>query len=315
MFLFSLSYLKLLGGIYLGWSLGANDAANIFGPAVSSGMVKFRTAAIFITIFVILGAIIGGMPGMKTLGALTSQNVNTAFVISVAAAIAVTLLIILKLPVSASQAVVGAILGIGILQKQVNLGSLKKIIICWICTPIGAAIIAILLYMLLTYILRKRNVHFLDFDRTVRFMLIFSGAYGAYALGANNVANVTGVYFQAGMLTPFLAALVGSISIAFGAVTYSRNLMTTVGKSIIPLNAFCALIVVLSGAITVDIFAHIGVPVSTSQAVIGAVLGVGIIRNVKAVNFKVLYRIFSGWLITPAISCLLSYTLYRIFYM
>ncbi len=311
----SLSYLKLLGGIYLGWSLGANDAANIFGTAVSSGMVKFRTAAVFLTVFVILGAIIGGMPGMKTLGGLTSQNIDTAFVISIAAAIAVTLLTILKLPVSTSQAVVGAILGIGILQKQVNFAGLQKIVICWICTPIGAAVIAILLYMFLTYMLRKIDIHFLNFDRIVRIMLILSGAYGAYALGANNVANVTGVYYQAGILTPFSAALIGSISIALGAVTFSKNVMTTVGKSIIPLNAFCALVVVLSGAITVDVFAHIGVPVSTSQAVIGAVLGVGVVRNVKAVNFKVLYRIFSGWLVTPVISCALSYMLYRIFYM
>ncbi len=311
----SLSYLKLLGGIYLGWSLGSNDAANIFGTAVSSGMVKFRTAAIFITVFVILGAIVGGMPGMKTIGGLTSQNVNTAFVISVAAAVAVTLLTILKLPVSTSQAVVGAILGIGILQKQINFGGLQKVVICWICTPVGAAIIAILLYIFLTYILRKTNIHFLDFDRIVRIMLILSGAYGAYALGANNVANVTGVYYQAGMLTPFSAVLIGSISIALGAVTYSRNVMMTVGKSIIPLNAFCALVVVLSGAVTVDIFARIGVPVSTSQAVIGAVMGIGIVRNVKAVNFKALYRIFSGWIVTPIISCVLSYVLYRIFYM
>jgi PiT family inorganic phosphate transporter len=311
----SLSYLKLLGGIYLGWSLGSNDAANIFGTAVSSGMVKFRTAAVFLTVFVILGAILGGMPGMKTLGGLTSQNVNTAFVISVAAAVAVTLLTILKLPVSTSQAVVGAILGIGILQKQVNLGGLRKVVICWICTPVGAAVIAILLYIFLTYILRKTDIHFLNFDRIVRIMLILSGAYGAYALGANNVANVTGVYYQAGLLTPFSAVLIGSISIALGAVTYSRNVMMTVGKSIIPLNAFCALVVVLSGAITVDIFAHIGVPVSTSQAVIGAVLGVGIVRNIKAVNFKILYRIFSGWLVTPVISCILSYALYKIFYM
>jgi len=311
---FSLSYLKLLGGIYLGWSLGANDAANIFGTAVSSGMVKFRTAAIFITVFVILGAIIGGMPGMKTLGGLTSQNVNTAFVISIAAAVAVTLLTILKLPVSTSQAVVGAILGIGILQKQVNLAGLRKVIICWICTPVGAAIIAILLYIFLTYMVRRMDIHFLNFDKIVRIMLILSGAYGAYALGANNVANVTGVYYQAGLLTPFSAALIGSISIALGAVTYSRNVMMTIGKSIMPLNAFCALVVVLSGAITVDIFAHIGVPVSTSQAVIGAVLGVGIIRNVKAVNFKVIYRILSGWLVTPVISCILSYVLYKTFY-
>ncbi len=311
----SLSYLKLLGGIYLGWSLGSNDAANIFGTAVSSGMVKFRTAAVFIAIFVILGAIVGGMPGIKTLGGLTSQNINTAFVISIAAAVAVTLLTILKLPVSTSQAVVGAILGIGILQKQINFGGLRKVVICWICTPVGAAIIAILLYIFLTYILRKIDIHFLNFDRVVRIMLILSGAYGAYALGKNSVANVTGVYYQAGLLTPFLASLIGGASIALGAVTYSKNVMMTVGKSVIPLNSFCALVVVLSEAMTIDIFAHIGVPVSTSQAVIGAVLGVGVVRNVKAVNFKALYRIFSGWIVTPVISCVLSYMLYKIFYM
>ncbi|MBU0477847.1 inorganic phosphate transporter family protein [bacterium] len=315
MFLFSLSYLKLLGGIYLGWSLGANNTANVFGTAVSSGMVKFRTATVFFVVFVILGAVIGGAPGIKTLGGLTSQNINTAFVISVAAAVAVTLLTMLKLPASVSQAVVGAILGIGILQKQINSAGLQKVVICWICTPVGAAVIAILLYMFLTYILRKIDIHFLDFDRIVRIMLILSGAYGAYALGANNVANITGVYCQAGILTPFLAALIGSISIALGAVTYSRNVMMTVGKSIIPLNAFCALVVVLSEAITVDIFAHIGVPVSTCQAVIGGVIGVGVVRNIKAVNFKVLYKIFSGWMVTPVISCVLSYVLYKIFYM
>ena len=312
--LFSLSYLKLLGGMYLGWSLGANDAANVFGTAVSSGMVKFRTAAAFLAVFVILGALVGGAPGIKTLGGLTHQNINTAAILSVSAALAVTLLTILRLPVSASQAVVGAIVGIGILQNQINFVGLKKVVICWICTPVGAAVIAVFLYLFLTYIFRRLMVHFLDFDRIVRTLLILAGAYGAYALGANNVANVTGVYCQAKLLTPFWACLIGGISIAIGAATYGRNVMMTVGKSIIPLNAFCALVVVLSEAITVHIFAHIGVPVSTSQAVVGAVLGVGIIRNIKAVNFKVLYRILSGWLVTPLISCLFSYTLYRVLF-
>ncbi|MDO9465601.1 MAG: inorganic phosphate transporter [bacterium] len=315
MFLFSLSYLKLLGGIYLGWSLGANNTANVFGTAVSSGMVKFRTATVFFAVFVILGAVIGGAPGIKTLGGLTSQNINTAFVISVASAVAVTLLTMLKLPASVSQAVVGAILGIGILQKQINFAGLQKVVICWICTPVGAAVISVFLYLILSRILRRITIHFLDFDRIVRILLIISGAYGAYALGANNVANITGVYYQAGILTPFLASLIGSISIALGAVTYSRNVMMTVGKSVIPLNSFCALVVVLSEAITVDIFAHIGVPVSTGQAVIGGVIGVGIIRNVNAINFKALYKIFSGWVVTPVISCVLSYMLYKIFYM
>ena len=50
----------LLGGLFLGWSLGANDAANVFGTAVGTRMIRFRTAAIICSIFVILGAIIIG---------------------------------------------------------------------------------------------------------------------------------------------------------------------------------------------------------------------------------------------------------------
>jgi PiT family inorganic phosphate transporter len=53
----------LISALYLGWSLGANDAANIFGTAVSSKMVKFITAAILSSIFVILGSILQGRPG------------------------------------------------------------------------------------------------------------------------------------------------------------------------------------------------------------------------------------------------------------
>ena len=52
--------LSLLGGVFLGWSLGANDAANAFGSAVSSRMVKFWTAAVMASIFVVLGALLEG---------------------------------------------------------------------------------------------------------------------------------------------------------------------------------------------------------------------------------------------------------------
>ena len=60
----------LFGGLFLGWSLGANDAANVFGTAVGTRMVSFTSAAIVCSIFVILGAIIVVLEQRKHLGSL-----------------------------------------------------------------------------------------------------------------------------------------------------------------------------------------------------------------------------------------------------
>jgi len=127
----------LISALYLGWSLGANDAANIFGTAVSSRMVKFLTAAILASIFVVIGSILEGRAGIETIGKLSVMNLTTAGISSLSAAIAVTIMTIWKLPVSTSQAVVGSIIGVGIIQKHIALIGLNKIIICWIGTPIG----------------------------------------------------------------------------------------------------------------------------------------------------------------------------------
>jgi PiT family inorganic phosphate transporter len=133
---------SLLGGVFLGWSLGANDAANVFGTAVSSKMLKFWTAAILASVFVIIGALVSGQAGIDTLKGLTSFNLEQAVISSVAAALTVTIMTVFGLPVSTSQAVVGAILGIGILNNQLNFAGLGKVVSCWVGTPIGAAIIA-----------------------------------------------------------------------------------------------------------------------------------------------------------------------------
>jgi PiT family inorganic phosphate transporter len=84
--------LSLLSGIFLGWSLGANDASNVFGSAVSSRMLKFWTAAILASIFVLLGAILEGRAGIETLKGLTQLTLKMAIVSSVAAAVTVTLM-------------------------------------------------------------------------------------------------------------------------------------------------------------------------------------------------------------------------------
>ena len=307
--------LSLLGGIFLGWSLGANDAANAFGSAVSSKMLRFWTAAILAAIFVLLGAILEGRAGIDTLQGLTQLTLKKATVASVAAAITVTLMTFLGLPVSTSQAVVGAILGIGFLNQQLDITGLSKVVSCWIGTPVGGLIVAIIVYKLLSVTFNRLNIDLFRTDILIRLLLIVAGSYAAYALGANNVANVTAVFVGAGQISAFSATLIGGLSIALGILTFSRLVMETIGKKLVRLDPFSALIVVLAEAITVHFFTFVGVPVSTSQAVIGAVLGVGVVKGANTVSRRTLTNILFGWFLTHAVACFIAIALYVVIHL
>lgn len=302
--------LSLLGGIFLGWSLGANDASNVFGSAVAARMVKFRTAAILASVFVLLGALLEGQAGIETLKGLTPLNLEQAVVTSVAAAVTVTIMTFLSLPVSTSQAVVGAILGIALLNQNINTPGLRKVVVCWIGTPLGGMILSIMIYRVLAFFYNKLNINLFQADNLLRLSLIGAGSYGAYALGANNVANVTAVFVGAGELTLFSAVLLGGLSIDLGILTFSRRVMETVGRRLVKLDPFSALVVLLAEAITVHIYTIIGVPVSTSQAVIGAVLGIGIIKGIRTVERRTLINILIGWFFTPTIAAVIALSIY-----
>ena len=98
----------LFGGLFLGWSLGANDAANVFGTAVGTRMVSFTSAAIICSVFVILGTVVSGSGTTETIGKLGAINaLPGAFACCVAAGFAVYLMTKFGLPVSTTQAIVG----------------------------------------------------------------------------------------------------------------------------------------------------------------------------------------------------------------
>jgi len=302
--------LPVVAGGFLGWALGANDAANCFGTAVRSGMLRFRTATLLCAVMVVVGALLEGHAGIETLGGLTSQTALTAGLTALSAAITVTVMTLLGLPISTSQAVVGAILGIGLMQRQLNLEGLEKVVVCWVGTPLGALLLAAALYPLLGRLYNRLDLGVYRQDEALRIGLIAVGCYGGYALGANNVANVSAVLVASGLSTPLEATLIGGGSIALGALTFSRRVMATVGSGVVKLDAFSALVVVLAEALTVHVYAWVGVPVSTSQAVVGAVVGVGLVRGLRSVRLRRLRNIALGWLLTPAIGAALSAALY-----
>lgn len=326
----------LLSGLFLGWSLGANDAANAFGTAVGTRMVRFKTAALVASIFVIAGAVIDGAGPARTLNELGAVNALAgAFTVALAAGLAVTIMTKLKLTVSTSQSIIGAIIGWNLFAGlSIDWSLLGKIVATWIFSPILAAIFAILFYYLFKKLLWQLNVHMLRQDAYNRFALLVVGAFGAYSLGANNIANVMGVFVPA---SPFpdidlfneftissqqVLFLIGSLAIAVGIYTYSERIMQTVGSSIFRLTPVAALIVVLSESLVLFLFASQGlkswlesiglpsiplVPVSSSQAVIGAIIGIAVAKGGKGVNYTILRRIAIGWVLTPILAAVICF--------
>lgn len=331
MFLFFLS-----SGLFLGWSLGANDASNVFGTAVGSKMVRFRTAAICCSVFIVIGAVISGAGASYTLGKLGSVNaVAGAFIVAFAAAVSVYLMTKLGYPVSTSQAIVGAIIGWNFFSGSLtDYQTLSKIVITWVACPALSAIIALVLYKILAIAIYRLKPDMFRLDSLTRYGLILVGAFGSYSLGANNIANVMGVFVP---VSPFADIsifgifkltstqqlfFIGGIAIAVGVLTYSRKVMATVGEGIMELSPISALAVVSAHSLVLFLFASQGleaflqghglptiplVPVSSSQAIVGAVIGLGLLRHGKGIRWRVVGGIGSSWIVTPIIAALLSF--------
>ena len=325
----------LFGGLFLGWSLGANDAANVFGTAVGTRMVSFTSAAIICSIFVILGAIISGAGTTETLGKLGAINaLPGAFAACVAAGISVYLMTKVGLPVSTTQAIVGAIVGWNLYTgSSTNIQVLLTILSTWILCPIIAGIIAMGLFTFTKRVILNRKLHILRLDAYTRTALLLAGAFGAYSLGANNIANVMGVFVP---ISPFTDVnmgnlfifsskeqlfLLGGLAIAVGVFTYSKRVMYTVGNDLLKMSPVAAFIVVVSHSIVLFLFASQGisaflqsinlpsiplVPVSSSQAVVGGVIGIGLLKGGKEVQWSIAGRISLGWMTLPIIAALIS---------
>jgi len=326
----------LSSGLFLGWSLGANDAANVFGTAVGTKMLRFKTAAIICGIFVIIGSVAGGAGAAHTLGKLGSVNaIAGSFMVAFSAGFTVFWMTKLKVPVSTSQAIVGAIIGWNLFTDSVtDYNSLLNIVSTWVLCPILAAVFSILLFYIFRAYYNRAKVHMLRLDWYTRIGLLVVGAFGSYSLGANNIANVMGVFVPVapfddlnifGLFT-FSSAqqlfFLGSFAIAVGVFTYSRKVMETVGGSLLKLSPEAALVVVLAQAVVLFLFSSEAlegwlisnnlpaiplVPVSSSQAVIGAVIGIGLLKGGRGIKYNVLGGIASGWVTTPIIAGIISF--------
>lgn len=346
-----LIYLLLISGLFMGWSLGTNDAANAFGTAVATQVVKYRVAVTLIAIFVVAGALIGGDGNIYKLSELAENNEVIASVEDAEQAIAdgtadtlrfksalkaaiifacagatVFVMSYLKFPVSANQSIVGAVIGWGLCHANYqdpavmsgNLAQLGKFASTWLINPLGAGIISFVIVFLSKKFFENRLTSLRGYDRIVKTGYILAGSFAAYSIGVNSSASVTAFYFDGAYATtgvatnlltsPRLTAAIGGIAIAVGVLTFSKRVMMTVGGSIANITQVDGFLVIIAMAMTILLMEKLmGIPVSTSQAVVGAVVGAGLVKGVKNVNFGVFKRIAIAWVSSPTAAGLLTY--------
>nr|WP_206205668.1 inorganic phosphate transporter [Thermococcus sp. CX2] len=187
--------------------------------------------------------------------------------------------------------------------------------------PLGIAV------FILSYFLIK--VRFLSSDPYIGVESIFkkvqvvTSGYVALAHGANDVANAIGpvaaVYAVAtmglaGMQVPvpkWILAL-GGVGIAVGVATYGYKVMETVGKKITELTNTRGFTIDFSAATVVLIASWLGMPISTTHTVVGAVIGIGLARGVKAINKDIVKDIIISWFVTVPVAAVVSAVIFKI---
>lgn len=323
-------------GLFLGWSLGANNMVGLFGTAVSSKMVKYKMAAIIAGIFTIAGSFISGAGTTNTLTNLGGINaIAGSFTVAISVGIAITWMTKAQLPVSTSQAVVGAIIGWNIFTgSPTDFSALSKIVMSWIVSPIIAALFGFATFKLIKKTVLTWKIHMLELDNYTRIGLIVVGALASYSMGANNIANVMGMFVSA---TPFNDLHIGDIvhisgvqqlfflgglAIAVGIFTYGHKVLATVGNDLFKISPITGFAVVFAEFLVLTLFTSQTletfllernlpaiplVPLSATQSFIGAIIGVGLAKDPQSIDFKVFGKISIGWIVAPITAGILAF--------
>ena len=301
---------------YVGWNIGANDTANCIGTTVGCGLINFKKAAILVSVFAILGAMLQGHHVMETIAkgiVKTDLNYLAVCVALICSGFFVTLATFFRIPTSTSQAIVGGVVGIGLaVGAEIDFSKIILIAESWIICPILVMVLSFGLMHLVRHVFRRYETSSLLFQHAFGYLAILSACYVAYSMGANNAGNAVGPVANLNIFPPKVLLFIGGFSIAVGAFTYGKKVADTVGKGITLLDIPSAFVAQISSAIGMHLFSMFGIPVSTSSAIVGAVVGVGLVKGAKAISRKTILTILIGWVLTPTLAGLSSFMLYKV---
>ena len=304
---------------------GFHDAANSIALMVSTRLLTPQAAVVWAAFFNFVAFLFFGLHVAKTIGSgIVAPAIIDNAVIFGALCGALFWNIItwrLGIPSSSSHGLVGGLVGAALAKagwKAIIAQGLIKTSAAIILSPLLGLMLALIMSIALLWILEKSLPH--HAERKFNKLQFISSSLYSLGHGGNDAQKTMGIiavllfangYMKEGFYVPFWVVLSCQIAMALGTLFGGWRIVKTMGMGITrirPTGAFCAQ---TSGAITLLLATSLGIPVSTTHTITGAIVGVGVSRRVSAVRWGIATRIVWAWVLTiPAAGLMAAFFWY-----
>ena len=299
---------------------GAHDAANAIATVVSTRVLSPQRAVVLAAFFNFIAFLFFGLHVAQTLGkGIVSADIVDAWVIfgALTGAIAWNVLTWWAgIPSSSSHALIGGLVGAALAKVGVSAivwQGLGKALLGIVLSPTVGLLIAVALVVLLTWAFRRASPFMAD--RTFRVLQLVSASLYSLGHGANDAQKTMGIIavllFSQGMLgetfhVPFWVVIACQAAMGLGTLAGGWRIVHTMGSKITRLTPMQGCAAETGGAITLFMATNLGVPVSTTHTITGAIVGVGAVRRTRAVRWGVAGNIVVAWVVTIPASALVA---------
>ncbi|MGB3445546.1 MAG: inorganic phosphate transporter [Xanthobacteraceae bacterium] len=303
---------------------GLHDAANSIATIVSTRVLRPQYAVLWAAFFNFVAFLVFGLHVANTIGTgIITPDIITPAVIFAALVGAIVWNLVtwaLGIPSSSSHALIGGLVGAGVAKAgivAVMWSGLSMTLLAIVLSPVVGFLLALLLVAIVTWA-SARSTPF-AVDRAFRIFQFFSASLYSLGHGGNDAQKTMGIIavllYSQGHLgsefsVPFWVVLSCQSAMALGTLMGGWRIVRTMGLRITrltPMQGFCA---ETGGAATLFTATFLGVPVSTTHTITGAIVGVGAARRVSAVRWNVASSIVYAWVITVPASALVAAVAY-----
>ncbi len=305
---------------------GMNDAANSIATVVSTRVLTPLQAVIWAAFFNFVAAFIFGVHVATTIGTgiVDVRIVDNFVVLSglIGAIILTASATHLGLPISVSHAIIGGFGGAAVTKAGFGaliISGYTKVIIFIFLAPIMGMIMALLFSFITIWIVRKMNPR--KVDKQFRRLQLLSAALYSLSHGSNDAQKTIGIItialFTNGVLgstfyVPTWVILLSYSFIALGTLIGGWKVIKTLGMRITKLTPFGGFSAETSAGLTIIWATILGIPVSTTHTITGAIIGVGSIKGFSAVRWGVAKNILWAWVLTIPLSAIFAMITYEV---
>lgn len=304
---------------------GFHDSANSIATVVSTRVLSPRLAVIWAAFFNSAAALVIGLKVSSTIGKgiISTQIVDNQIIFcALFGAIVWGLLTWWKgMPSSSSHALVGGLIGAAVVKGGTGAliyTGISKTLLFIVLSPLLGFLLAVLLANIVYFIASK-----FDATKTNRFFRVaqlFSAAAYSLGHGGNDAQKTMGIialllfssgYLHGDFYVPIWVIALSYLSISMGTLFGGFRIVKTMGTKITKLKPSGGFVAETAGAITLFLATSMGIPVSTTHTITGAIVGVGSVKRFRSVRWTVASRIVWAWVFTiPAAAVLAAISFY-----